>query len=106
MRTRWKCRSCGSDFAKPEPWYTGSSIGHAPDAVLCPYCKSDDIGEADTCANCGGAFFGDELMHGFCEGCVEDMLDDYAAEYVTSDEDLFEGFAYYMHKRTSGEAST
>lgn len=99
---RWKCRSCKSDFAKPEKWYSGSSIGHSPDGIICPYCKSEDIGMASSCSMCNGTFFDDELTYGLCESCIEDYLSDHADEYIKSDPDVWDAFAFFMHKRIGG----
>ena len=102
-KTRWKCRYCGSDFREPEPWYAGSSIGHAPDGLVCPYCKGERIEEAERCFVCKRAMFDDELTYGICESCIEDYASDYASDYVTSDPDVWDAFAYYMSKRMRGQ---
>lgn len=102
---RWKCHACGSDFKEPEKWYSGSSIGHAPDALICPYCKDDYIEEAERCSYCGKAMFDNELTEGFCEECLEDFAySDYAHDYIVHDSDIYEDFARYMRKRIGGDA--
>ena len=100
---RWKCHTCESDFMEPEEWYSGSSIGHAPDGLICPYCKSEDIDEALQCDVCSGTFFENELVYGICEHCVEDYLVDHAEDYVRSDVDIWDDFAYWMSKRIGGD---
>jgi predicted amidophosphoribosyltransferase len=105
VRTRWKCRSCGSDFAEPEKYFSGSSIGHAPDELVCPYCKSDNIELADRCSVCGKVMLTSELTYGICGSCIEGFAVDHAEDYVRSDPGVWDAFAFYMHKRTSEEAS-
>lgn len=100
----WKCHTCGSDFKEPEPWYSGSRFHHAPDGIICPYCKSEDIEMACECSVCNGVFFDDELTYGLCESCIEDYLVDHAEDYIKSDPDVWDAFAFYMHKRISQES--
>lgn len=103
--SRWKCRSCGSDFKMPEQWFSGNKFNHAPDALICPYCNSDDIGEAKRCEHCGKAMFDTELTEGFCEDCLDDFAyGDYSHDYVMHDSDIYDDFARYMRKRLSLEA--
>ena len=90
---RWKCRSCGADFQT-------TSVG------TCPYCKSDDISLAGRCMKCGNTFFDDELTYQLCGGCLDRMIEDHAADYVRSNEDVYDEFAFYMHKRISKEEDT
>lgn len=103
MSRRWKCHACESDFAQPEKWYSGSSIGHAPDGIICPYCKSDDIEQVENCSVCGKPMFDNELTYGICDPCIEDYLCDHADEFVVSDPDVYDMFALYMSKRLGGK---
>ena len=105
MARRWKCHSCELDFAEPEQWwaYGRSRFTHSPDELVCPYCKSDDIEQAETCKVCGKTMFDDELTYDMCDTCVEDYACCHADEFVVSDPDVWDVFAIYMHKRLFGE---
>lgn len=102
---RWKCHSCESGFSEPEQWWTygRSRFTHSPDALICPYCKSDDIETAEHCDKCGKVMFNKELTYGLCEDCIERYAEDHAEDYVKSDPDVWDAFAFYMHKRLSRE---
>lgn len=101
---RWKCHACGSDFKDPEPWYAGSKFHHHPDSLVCPMCKSDDIELAEHCLNCDGVFFNSKLTYGICADCIEDYAVEHADEYVCSSPDVWDEFAWYMHKRIGGDS--
>ena len=103
MSRRWKCHSCESDFSEPEQWwaYGHSRFTHSPDALVCPYCKHDDIEQVENCSVCGKPMFDNELTYGICAPCIEDYLC-HADEFIVSDPDMWDAFALYMKNRLSG----
>lgn len=98
----WKCLSCGKTFDEPRKHPGHGSIPHdwdSPDEYTCPYCDSDDIVFADWCAECENVFPTEELHYGFCEDCIDKLADEYGRDYIMSSREIWDDFAWYMHKR-------
>ena len=82
------CYSCSKDF--PESWADiepgDRSVGLA-DYLVCPFCKSDDISEAERCEECGEYFPGEMLDMSLCPECREDAmkkLRDFAKQHFSA----------------------
>lgn len=74
------CRKCGKTFEEvvevhddPSPAGVGLTSGYYT-YYKCPYCGSDDVGEAQECAVCGEYFSddGEEV----CEDCWTTIMKD------------------------------
>lgn len=92
----WVCEDCGRVFDTP---YIDSGHGECPDVSLCPGCKSDQIAFADMCLECGETFKESDLEYGICEECMRNLAYEHAHEFITSDREAWDAFAWYMHQR-------
>lgn len=94
----WICNECGRTFSEPKKIPHGGGYDEEP-WYECPFCGSDDYTLADYCVLCECVFPDEKLSYGLCEECVKKLAKDYANEYVTSDINVFDDFAWYIHKR-------
>jgi hypothetical protein len=76
----YKCLECGHIFEEGEQaeWEERHSLDTTPYEKWsgCPLCRGD-YGEAVRCVCCGAEFLEEELTDGVCDGCVEDLKDQY-----------------------------
>lgn len=68
------CRDCGrlfdrTHFATSTDYTTGIPFDVREE--FCPFCYSEDYGEAVTCEVCGEYHEEEELINGVCEDCID-----------------------------------
>ena len=99
----YQCEKCKRDFDEAERWIEERVGDSCLYSYHCPYCKSEDFGEAKECSKCGQEYSENELACGICPECqkkidvkvrefFKDMTDeeiDYVFEYFT---DIMKGW--------------
>ena len=70
----WICNECGTVFENPHEYYEHDTGYHGAD---CPLCGSDDIDEAERCAECDEWVNEKNLVNGLCPACIEKHANDY-----------------------------
>lgn len=70
----WICNDCGEVFENPREYYDHGTGYHSLD---CPHCGSDDIDEAERCAECDEWVIEKNLVNGLCPACIEKHAVDY-----------------------------
>lgn len=83
MGVKYMCECCGAVFEPEEAGYYDEETGFH--GIKCPACDSLDYwSEAEECRECGEMVHVDELHNGYCEDCVNNMLndDEYVREYI------------------------
>lgn len=70
----WICNDCGTVFENPREYYEHDTGYHGMD---CPHCGSDDIDEAERCAECDEWVNEKNLVNFFCPACIEKHANDY-----------------------------
>lgn len=93
----WICNDCGETFDVPKKTHEG---GYPEEPTYeCPHCGSDDYQLAEYCTECECVFPQSDLKYGICEDCLRALAHERGHEFITSDEDSFDDFAFFMHKR-------
>lgn len=70
----WICNDCGAVFENPREYYEHDTGYHG---MECPHCGSDDIDEAERCAECDEWVNENNLVNGLCPACIERHASDY-----------------------------
>jgi Zn finger protein HypA/HybF involved in hydrogenase expression len=103
----WICNDCERTFREPKRNIGNSypfvvSDSDVPDEYECPYCGSDDFQLAEWCAECDTVHRQSELNMGLCPDCLDKLIKDHGHEYIMSDKDLMDEFAWWWHKKRRG----
>ena len=70
----WICNDCGAVFENPREYYEHDTGYHGAD---CPHCGSDNIDEAERCAECDEWVNEKNLINGLCPACIVKHANDY-----------------------------
>lgn len=79
----YKCLNCGHIFDDGEEVKSYDFVGEAwgrriyEETYCCPSCGERGFEETFRCKKCNGSFIKDELVGGYCEDCIKDMISDY-----------------------------